>query len=512
MVKQLLILLLAALPAVAQPYAQILKLPVWLDADEWARQQELEYWRLFGDEMSDLYLIAEAGPEKSAALRRQCGNDIECVRESCQSVRTVANNGYWLAAAPPPLAVALDGMRWQCEVPGNLQWTGDAHLEGRCWRVVRGDGCEVEVTSLAAVQPEYRRDRLVVLFGAGRAELERQLDSARERLEQWHSLQSLNLALAVIAVDPGHLEQAGERWRQLAVNGAVQWEHRLISQLYRGGNDQSFRSLPMMDVAARSSEGLSLKIALVDSGVEAQAGIELVRADFTGTGYQPAVTGSALAAVMRQRAPLLLNSYQACTAWDGYLLVSDCWSSAVVRALDQALLDGSQVVLLGPTGPEGAVLSAMIDEAERRGVIVLSGAGELERRMPSDGLAGLRGVWAITAHDGVGRRYRHAAKGDFIELAAEGVNLSVRRAGQGGMQLSGTALAAAEVAVFLAQVRALHPARTPAELRQIVRDAADDLGAPGPDSAFGAGGFNPCRTLRMLDPGTDRCHGQWGGR
>ncbi len=92
---------------------------------------------------------------------------------------------------------------------------------------------------------------------------------------------------------------------------------------------------------------------------------------------------------------------------------------------------------------------------------------------------------------------------DLLDVSAPGsVILSASNAA-GGMSLSnksGTSMASPMVAGLSALILDADPTLTPAEVRQILRDGATDMGAPGFDRAYGYGRIDAINTLSLVTP------------
>ncbi len=99
--------------------------------------------------------------------------------------------------------------------------------------------------------------------------------------------------------------------------------------------------------------------------------------------------------------------------------------------------------------------------------------------------------------------------GIYPDLVAPGVK--VRSAWPGGTRknLRGTSMAAPHVAGTVALMRSRRPQTTAAEIANILRTAAVDLGEPGPDYVYGYGLVDAYRSVLCLDRGSfSGCHAQ----
>ena len=92
---------------------------------------------------------------------------------------------------------------------------------------------------------------------------------------------------------------------------------------------------------------------------------------------------------------------------------------------------------------------------------------------------------------------------DFLDVTAPGANIWSASNAAGGSSIagqSGTSMSCPTVAGLAALVLQLDPTLTPAEVRQIIRDGAIDMGAPGFDRAYGYGRIDVLNTLALVGP------------
>ncbi|MFQ5415352.1 MAG: S8 family serine peptidase, partial [Phycisphaerae bacterium] len=94
---------------------------------------------------------------------------------------------------------------------------------------------------------------------------------------------------------------------------------------------------------------------------------------------------------------------------------------------------------------------------------------------------------------------------DLLDVAAPGSVIRSASNAAGGMSttsMSGTSMASPMVAGLAALILSADPNLTPAEVRQIIRDGAVDLGAPGFDRAYGFGRIDAINSLSLVTPCT----------
>ena len=187
------------------------------------------------------------------------------------------------------------------------------------------------------------------------------------------------------------------------------------------------------------------------------------------------------------------------------------WWSDVIAALQWAVDHGIQVTnnsyaddsATDPSAPEPAALRAAFDSAEAAGVLHVAAAG-------NSGNAGgtgdnvpyparLASVVAVAATDYSNSRASFSSTGRSAELAAPGVEITSTTLGGGYGSGSGTSFASPHAAGAAALVIAAGisdgngNSRINGEVRAILAQSADDLGAAGRDALYGWGLVNAAR-------------------
>ncbi|GAC1443132.1 MAG: hypothetical protein NVSMB55_15880 [Mycobacteriales bacterium] len=166
-------------------------------------------------------------------------------------------------------------------------------------------------------------------------------------------------------------------------------------------------------------------------------------------------------------------------------------ASGVVWATDH----GATVINLSFGGPNRSpVMDSAVQYALSHGVSVVVAAGN-EATPTSDPVewpAADPGVIAVAAVDSAGLRPSWSSSGAHLALSAPGVGIlstvPVTAANPSGYATwSGTSMAAPFVSAAAALLRHAVPTLTAAGVRQQLMATADDLGAPGFDTLYGAG-------------------------
>jgi len=246
------------------------------------------------------------------------------------------------------------------------------------------------------------------------------------------------------------------------------------------------------------------RIGLIDTAVDrdhpALQGRRIVARSFIAGGVPPAPPdhGTAIAAIL-VGAPgsdsgglLPAARLQAAAIFslrdDGRIVGT---TDAIARAIDWLGQEGVRVVNLSLSSPGNQVMRLTMERAHAGGMILVAAAGNEGPHAAPVFPAGYSPVLAVTAVDAALQPYQEANRGDYIDLAAPGVDVWSAQGGQGGRYNSGTSFAAPFVSAAAAFALAKQPDSAPDRVRQALRENARDLGAPGRDSTFGWGLLQP---------------------
>ena len=246
--------------------------------------------------------------------------------------------------------------------------------------------------------------------------------------------------------------------------------------------------------------GRAQRIGIIDPevavGHPALRGADILRMRFLADGRTPSdddhgtvVAGLLVAAPSAQAAAGLVPRARLLAANSFHRLPSGSTSADaldLIKALDWLVAQRVRVVGMSLAGPANRALEAAIDQAHRRGVLVVAAAGNGGPNAPPAYPAAWAPVLAVTAIDGNGRPYRRAQQGEHLDFAAPGVGLAALAAADGPGPRSGTSFAVPFVVALASQT--LQQGLLGADDWQ--RGAArlvQDLGAPGRDPVYGWG-------------------------
>ena len=167
------------------------------------------------------------------------------------------------------------------------------------------------------------------------------------------------------------------------------------------------------------------------------------------------------------------------------------FAAGLVYAADH----GARVVNMSFGGTTNSTtLANAIAYAANRGVLLVGAAGNNN----SSTLfypAAYTQVIAVAGTDGADARYASSNYGDWVDIAAPAVGVYSLYSNSSYTYMSGTSMAAPHVAAVAGLLLSQNPAYTDADLRALLQNNADDLGAPGFDPYFGWGRLNAYRAL-----------------
>ena len=179
---------------------------------------------------------------------------------------------------------------------------------------------------------------------------------------------------------------------------------------------------------------------------------------------------------------------------------ADTTTYILLTAIDWAVKNGARVLNLSFVGSRDTAVEALLQLAQHNGAVVVAAAGNAGPTAPPAYPAAYPGVIAVTAVDEGDRRYRHANRGNYIAVAAPGVDILAPVERGRYSYLSGTSFAAAYVSGIAALLLSNNPNLDPKAVADLIAAGADDLGTIGRDDDFGAGRVNALSSLKAMSP------------
>ncbi|MBI4744777.1 MAG: S8 family peptidase [Actinobacteria bacterium] len=165
--------------------------------------------------------------------------------------------------------------------------------------------------------------------------------------------------------------------------------------------------------------------------------------------------------------------------------------SDVIAGINWAVNNGMDVINMSlGTNSDIQSLHDAVDNAYNAGVVVVAAAGNDGDTYSDDDVdypARYSSVIAVAATNSSNIRASWSSDGPEVELAAPGVSIYSTYKGNSYATLSGTSMASPHVAGTAALILANNPVLTPAEVRTILQNTADDLGVAGIDNYYGYG-------------------------
>lgn len=140
------------------------------------------------------------------------------------------------------------------------------------------------------------------------------------------------------------------------------------------------------------------------------------------------------------------------------------------------------------------MLNDAIQYARQRNVILVAGAGNDNTDVPAYPAA-YPDVLAVTATGAQDEKWPGANFGSHVAVAAPGVGILTTAVHGGYLYGTGTSHAAAMVSGVAALLKAKDTRYTNVQIDRLLQTSAEDLGAEGRDSIFGAGRANAYRSL-----------------
>ena len=243
------------------------------------------------------------------------------------------------------------------------------------------------------------------------------------------------------------------------------------------------------------AHGANVTVAVIDSGIDAKHP-ELANSisdnfDALGSTEGAHVHGTGIAGAIVAHAKLMGSAPEAriiaIRAFGGTTGGAESSSYIILRSLNYAAEHGAQIVNMSFAGPKDAVIERAIAATAARGLVLIAAAGNAGAKSPPLYPAANPNVIAVSATDQQDKLFTASNRGNYIALAAPGVDIFLP-APDGKYQItSGTSFSAAYVSGVAALLLERNYALKPEALRMTLAKTARDLGSPGRDDLFGDG-------------------------
>jgi hypothetical protein len=260
---------------------------------------------------------------------------------------------------------------------------------------------------------------------------------------------------------------------------------------------------------ASSANGSGIVIAVIDSGVDVThpdlanvvakkfdaIGDRNPKPDNHGTAVAGIISGHGLVRGVAPGASLLdVRAFKSIENGRPRLATS----FVLLRGIEWALTEQARILNLSFAGPQDPLLLRAIRLARSRDVILVAAAGNEGPSAPPVYPAAYDEVIAVTAIDPADALYAKANRGRYIAIAAPGVDILAPTTSKAHNLHTGTSFAAAHVSGIFALMLQRAPKLTSDEALGALISGARDLGRPGRDDEFGAGGADAGHALARL--------------
>ncbi len=389
-----------------------------------------------------------------------------------------------------------DGRQLRSVRPGNLLRGIRRALTGQPAR-------RSQARAAPAVQLASRVEDEIVAAGIDEAQAAELVSLGYAVLER-EDIGLLGSSLVKLRIPDGTtLETARDQVRALAGTSQVDYNHFYRPEQGAGGCSGPHCAAPQLVGWPTGAERLScaagVRIGLVDTGINPDhaafegVSLEVIRVGDDELAASSQQHGTAVAALLagsaESRTPGLLPA-ATYVAIDAFHRASPSDDRAdvftLVRAIDAASGRDVAVLNLSLAGPANDVLQRAVT-AVAESTVVVAAVGNAGPSAEAAFPAAYAGVIGVTAVDRGKRVYRRAGRGEHVDVAAPGVEVWTAASVSGGRPKTGTSFAAPFATAAAAALLAADPMLTPAEVKERIRNTAEDLGDPGRDPVFGWG-------------------------
>ena len=314
-------------------------------------------------------------------------------------------------------------------------------------------------------------------------------------------LSGLGFLLAEVAA-PASFDLSATRAGIYEVIGGQQADVDLNHLYTAGVLDPQNDEQPLAGLAPRELlppptdlSGLTLRIGIIDSSIDrrhnAFANASITTRRFVDNDSPPNAHGTAIASIIASNDPQALGlaptaQIYAAEVFDHNEQQGEFASTvSLIKALSWLMTQDVSVINISLAGPPNRLLETALTRVREKGVLAIAAAGNGGPMAQPMYPAAYPEVVAVTATDDRGRAFRLANRGEYVDIAAPGVNIRHAQAGGGFAASSGTSYAVPFVTV--AAARLLQSTAEPALMLDALYASARDIGAPGRDQIYGYG-------------------------
>lgn len=261
-----------------------------------------------------------------------------------------------------------------------------------------------------------------------------------------------------------------------------------------------------IEQAHQIATGKNIPVAVIDSGIDAKHpdldGTIVKTFDALGNAEKPQGHGTAMAGAIAAHGKLLGIALGpqllAARAFDDSPSGAKGTSFAVYKSLQWAADNNARVVNMSFAGPADPALHRMLTAAYDKGIVLIAAAGNAGPASAPAYPAADPDVIAVTATDSADGLFKMANRGQYIAVAAPGVDVLALAPDDSYQMTTGTSVAAAHVSGIVALLLELKPSLNPGDVRTIIMTTAKPLGTDSQHADFGAGLVNAYRAVTSL--------------
>jgi subtilisin family serine protease len=276
----------------------------------------------------------------------------------------------------------------------------------------------------------------------------------------------------------------------------------------RSGNSEQYVPEKLhLTEAHRLATGKGIKIAVIDSQVDGAhpdlAGAITASFRAYAEEEQPHLHGTGMAGAIAAHQNMLGvapgAALLAVSAFSTKANSAEGTTFNILKGIDWAAGQGARIINMSFAGPADPRLKETLQKANARGIVLVAAAGNAGPKSPPlypGADAGVIAVTATNAEDGV---FAGANRGNYITVAAPGVDVLAPAPEAQYQFTTGTSVAAAEVSGVVALMLERNPSLTPAEVRKILVDTAKHLRKPR-DRDVGAGLVDAFKAVLAAKP------------
>ena len=243
------------------------------------------------------------------------------------------------------------------------------------------------------------------------------------------------------------------------------------------------------------SKGDRILVAVIDSGVDTThqefAGVIADTYDALDSTEPPHAHGTAIAGAIAAHSRLMgvapSAKILAIRAFGESTGSAEGTTFNIIKSIDWAIGKGAQVINMSFAGPKDPALARRLVAAREKGIVLIAAVGNAGAKSPPLYPGADPNVIAVTATDSDDQLFKESNRGNYVAIAAPGVDILLPSPGGAYQVSSGTSFAAAHVSGIAALILERKRDLKPDAVRKILLSTAKDLGPKGRDIYFGAG-------------------------